>query len=171
MTTVYLSLGSNIERERNIAAALDALADNFGELIVSTVYESEAVGFKGDNFYNLVVAIQTQLPVGELSNCLKSIEDQNGRTRLGPKFSGRTLDIDILTYGLFFGEIDGVELPRDEITKNAFVLCPMAEIAGLDLHPELKQSYEELWQAYDRASQHLWPVDFTWRDEMISRAN
>jgi len=171
MTTVYLSLGSNIERERNIAAALDALADNFGELIVSTVYESEAVGFKGDNFYNLVVAIQTQLPVGELSSCLKSIEDQNGRTRLGPKFSGRTLDIDILTYGLFFGEIDGVELPRDEITKNAFVLCPMAEIAGLDLHPELKQSYEELWQAYDRASQHLWPVDFTWRDEIISRAN
>jgi len=171
MTTVYLSLGSNIERERNIAAALDALADNFGELIVSTVYESEAVGFKGDNFYNLVVAIQTQLPVGELSSCLKSIEDQNGRTRLGPKFSGRTLDIDILTYGLFFGEIDGVELPRDEITKNAFVLCPMAEIAGSDLHPELKQSYEELWQAYDRASQHLWPVDFTWRDEIISRAN
>ncbi len=171
MTTVYLSLGSNIERQRNIAAALDALADNFGELIVSTVYESEAVGFKGDNFYNLVVAIQTQLPVGELSNCLKSIEDKNGRTRLGPKFSGRTLDIDILTYGLFFGEIDGVELPRDEITKNAFVLCPMAEIAGLDLHPELKQSYEELWQAYDHASQHLWPVDFTWRDEIISRAN
>jgi len=171
MTTVYLSLGSNIERKRNIVAALDALAENFGALIISSVYESEAVGFKGDNFYNLVVAIQTKLPVGELSNCLKSIEDKNGRTRLGPKFSGRTLDIDILTYDFLLGEVDGVELPRDEITKNAFVLCPMAEIAGLELHPELKQCYQDLWQAYDRTSQHLWPVDFTWRDEIISRAS
>jgi len=171
MTTVYLSLGSNIERKRNIVAALDALAENFGALVVSTVYESEAVGFKGDNFYNLVVAIQTQLSVGELSNCLKSIEDKNGRTRLGPKFSGRTLDIDILTYDFLLGEVDGVELPRDEITKNAFVLCPMAEIAGLELHPELKQCYKDLWQVYDRKSQNLWPVDFIWRDEIISRAD
>lgn len=171
MTTVYLSLGSNIEREQNIVAALDALANNFGALTASSVYESEAVGFKGDNFYNLVVAIQTQLSVGELSNCLKSIEDKNGRTRLGPKFSGRTLDIDILTYGLLHGEIDGVELPREEITKNAFVLWPMAEIAGAEIHPELKQSYSDLWQSYDRLSQRLWPVNFSWRDKLISRAD
>ena len=51
---VYLSLGSNIDRDHYIVAALDALADQFGELKISSVYESESVGFVGDNFYNLV---------------------------------------------------------------------------------------------------------------------
>ena len=52
---VYLSLGSNIAREANINKCLDTLADRFGELCISSVYESESVGFRGDPFFNLVV--------------------------------------------------------------------------------------------------------------------
>ncbi len=167
MTTVYLSLGSNIDRERYIVAALDALAENFGDLRISSVYESEAVGFKGDSFFNLVVAIETQCSVGRLSAALKAIEDENGRTRQGPKFSGRTLDIDILTYGSAVGDVEGVELPRREITENAFVLWPLAEIAAGDLHPELQQSYEALWSAYDKSAQQLWVVEFKWREHSL----
>ncbi|MES2919179.1 MAG: 2-amino-4-hydroxy-6-hydroxymethyldihydropteridine diphosphokinase [Pseudomonadota bacterium] len=160
MPRVYLGLGSNIDRERNIRAALQALAAIFDPLLVSPVYESESVGFAGSNFYNLVVGIDTDLPVGELSALLRGIEDANGRVRGGAKFAPRTLDIDILTYGNACGEIDGVQLPRDEILKNAFVLRPLADIAPNDRHPETTRPYAEHWEAYDPARQKLWPIDF-----------
>jgi len=170
MPHVYLSLGSNRERERNIRAALDALSDGFGTLEISSVYESEAVGFDGSNFYNLVVGLECAQSLAELSACLKQIEDDNGRDRSGPRFSGRTLDIDILTYGELDHPRDGVQVPRDEITENAFVLRPLAEIAPDRQHPVLQQTYAELWRAYDRP-QKLWPIDFIWRDQLISRAS
>ncbi|WP_444899186.1 2-amino-4-hydroxy-6-hydroxymethyldihydropteridine diphosphokinase [Microbulbifer sp. SSSA003] len=162
MAQVYLSLGSNINRAQYIRAALDALAGQFGDLKVSQVFESEAVGFPGDNFYNLVVGLQTDLPVGQLALCLRGIEDANGRLRSGPKFSARTLDIDILTYDQLTGTIDGVKLPRGEIVKNAFVLQPLAEIAPEVLHPIEQKTYRQLWNEYDQASQKLWPVEFIW---------
>ena len=129
MALIYLSLGSNIERRLNIGAALDALAENFGELVISSVYESEAVGFEGDSFYNLVVGINSDVAVGDISKTLKQIEDTNGRDRSGPKFGPRNLDIDILTVDGVAGQIDGIALPRDEVLKNAFVLLPLAEVA------------------------------------------
>ncbi|WP_444895330.1 2-amino-4-hydroxy-6-hydroxymethyldihydropteridine diphosphokinase [Microbulbifer sp. JMSA004] len=162
MAQVYLSLGSNINRAQYIRAALDALTGRFGELQVSRVFESEAVGFQGDNFYNLVVGLQTDLPVGQLALCLRGIEDANGRLRSGPKFSARTLDIDILTYDHLTGTVDGVKLPRGEIVKNAFVLQPLAEIAPEELHPVEQKTYRQLWDEYDQASQKLWPVEFIW---------
>nr|WP_010133382.1 2-amino-4-hydroxy-6-hydroxymethyldihydropteridine diphosphokinase [Microbulbifer agarilyticus] len=165
MAIVYLSLGSNIDREKHLCAALDALVEAFGDLKMSQVYESEAVGFEGDNFYNLVAAIDTGLSVGELALRLRDIEDANGRVRSGPKFSARTLDIDILTYGDLTGEVDGVALPRDEILKNAFVLLPFSELAPQAVHPVAKQTYQQLWEAYDKASQKLWPVPFNWPED------
>lgn len=164
---VYLSLGSNIDRERNIGAALDALAGEFGALTISSVYESEAVGFDGENFLNLVVGIDTERSVAQLSTLLKGIEADNGRRRDLPKFSARTLDLDILTYDDLTGTLDGVQLPRGEILRNAFVLLPLAEIAPDRAHPLDGRSYRELWQAYDR-DQRLWPVSFHWRGRQIS---
>ena len=73
MALIYLSLGSNINRERHIGAALDALANHFGALEISTVYESVAVGFEGDSFYNLVVGINSDLTVAEITKILKYI--------------------------------------------------------------------------------------------------
>ncbi|WP_193166118.1 2-amino-4-hydroxy-6-hydroxymethyldihydropteridine diphosphokinase [Microbulbifer hainanensis] len=162
MARVFLSLGSNIDRERHIRAGLDALAKRFGGLDVSRVFESEAVGFDGDNFYNLVVGIHTELPVGRLALGLREIEDANGRLRAGPKFSARTLDIDILTYDALTGTVDGVKLPRGEILKNAFVLLPLAELVPNAIHPLVGKSYRELWEEYDQTSQKLWPVPFDW---------
>lgn len=170
MTAIYLSLGSNVNRHKNIVAALDALSAMFGELQVSSVYESKSVGFDGSNFFNLVVGAETLLPIVELSEKLKRIEDDNGRKRNGPKFSPRTLDIDILTYGDFVGVESGVELPRAEITKNAFVLLPLAEIAPQLLHPQLQKSYQQLWGEYDQSSQSLWSIDFEWNGKAISQS-
>ncbi len=160
MARVYLSLGSNVDRHRHISAALNALESAFGLLQLSRVYESEAVGFDGDNFFNLVVGLDTGMSVGQLQQLIKDIEDDNGRQRGGPRFSARTLDIDILTYGNLVGEVDGVHLPRDEILENAFVLCPLAEIAGEQKHPVTGQTYRSLWDEFDKSSQKLWPIDF-----------
>lgn len=159
MAEVYLSLGSNIEREKHINAALSALRDAFDVFCASSVYESEAVGFDGDNFLNLVVRIETDKSVAELAGYLRQLEDDNGRVRGGERFSARTLDIDILIYDDKVGTIDGVELPRREILKNAFVLLPMAEIVPDGLHPVEKKTYHELWQAFDKNKQKLWVVE------------
>lgn len=163
MSAVYLSLGSNIDRYHHIEAGLDALAKRFGHLTVSRVFESEAVGFSGDNFLNLVVGIETDCSVAQLSEFLKRVEAEHGRERSAPKFSARTLDIDILTYDDWVGVHAGIRLPRPEITENAFVLQPLAEIAPTQRHPELKISYAELWRCYDTSAQKLWPVEFHWR--------
>ncbi|MDA9348006.1 2-amino-4-hydroxy-6-hydroxymethyldihydropteridine diphosphokinase [Porticoccaceae bacterium] len=169
MALIYLSLGSNVEAQRNIEAAMDALADTFGELIISSVYESEAVGFDGDSFYNLVVGIHSDLGVGELSKILKTIEDLQGRDRSAPKFGARSLDIDILTVDDRVGVIDGIAIPRDEILKNAFVLQPLAEIAPTTVHPQNGLTYQQLWQDFDKAKQNLFPIEFIWRGKNITR--
>jgi len=116
----------------------------------------------------MVVGATTELSLPALSDALKKIEDANGRMRHGPKFSPRTLDIDILTYGDFVGEQAGIELPRAEIIHNAFVLLPLAEIAPAVMHPHLKKTYAELWSAYDKASQSLWAIEFEWQGQLIS---
>lgn len=169
MALIYLSLGSNVEAQRNIEAAMYALADTFGELIISSVYESEAVGFDGDSFYNLVVGIHSDLGVGELSKILKTIEDRQGRDRSAPKFGARSLDIDILTVDDRVGVIDGISIPRDEILKNAFVLQPLAEIAPTTVHPQNGLAYQQLWQEFDKAKQNLFPIEFIWRGKNITR--
>lgn len=171
MTRVYLSLGSNIDRDHHISAALDALADRFGELQLSRVYESEAVGFEGDCFYNLIVGIDTELGVGALTTALRAIEDGNGRRRDGPRFGARTLDIDILAHGQSVGIIEGTPLPRPEILAHAFVLRPLADIAADDEHPVTHQTYGQLWANFDPTGPQLWPIDFTWRGRRISRAD
>lgn len=170
MTQVWLSLGSNVDRHKNITAALDALSLLLDDMVISRIFESESVGFAGRNFFNLVVGGNTSLGVGELTQKLKAIEDENGRVRTGPKFSPRTLDIDILLFGDAVGVIDGVELPRDEILKNAFVLWPMAELAPALKHPLVQKNYDVLWAEYNKASQKLWPIDFIWQSKTISQA-
>jgi 2-amino-4-hydroxy-6-hydroxymethyldihydropteridine diphosphokinase len=169
MNAIYLSLGTNINRHHHLTAALNALDDLLGKLSISSIYESKSVGFDGSNFFNAAVGTYTNLTIAELSEALKFIENENGRVRSGPKFSPRTLDIDILTYANFIGVEAGTELPRAEITQNAFVLLPLAEIAPDVIHPQLQKSYIELWNHYDKNSQPLWPIDFEWRGISISK--
>jgi len=148
MPHVWVSVGSNIDRERHIRAALADLRELFGELVVSPIYETEAVGFAGDAFYNLVVGFDSGLPPGRLHALLRTIEARHGRERGGGKFASRTLDLDLLTYGDAVTDEGGKALPRDEILRYAFVLAPLADVAGNERHPELGETYRSLWQRY-----------------------
>jgi len=161
MPRVYLSIGSNIDRERNIRSSLDALRGQFGELTVSRVYESAAVGFHGAPFYNLAVGFDTKLSLNELARVLDRIERDHGRERGEKRFDSRTLDLDILVYGELVQHDADHDIPRGEITEYAHVLGPLAEIAPDLVHPESGHSIAELWSGYDRAAEILRPVPFS----------
>ena len=158
MAQIYISVGSNTNRDHYIRMAIEELQQAFTDICLSSVYESEAVGFQGDAFYNMVVGAQTALSIAECVSLFKAIEDRHGRIRGGEKFCGRTLDLDLLLYDDVICKVP-VELPRGEISENAFVLWPLAEIAAGLKHPVLQQSYALLWQHYNKP-QKLWPVPF-----------
>lgn len=150
MNVGYISIGSNIDKDRNILASLQALEQCFGTLIVSSVYETEPVGFSGDVFYNLVVGFESDLEVKQIAKQLRQIELDNGRTRDSKKFSARTLDLDLLLYGDMIVNDGRLRIPRDEIERYAFVLEPLAEIAPTLKHPVSHLSYAELWEKFDK---------------------
>ncbi|MEW6989970.1 2-amino-4-hydroxy-6-hydroxymethyldihydropteridine diphosphokinase [Colwelliaceae bacterium 6441] len=162
MVQVYLSIGSNIDREKNLASGLTALTRLFGDLTLSSLFESEAVGFDGSPFYNMVVGFQTSQSIEQLSQTLRDVEFKFGREVNAKKFSPRTLDLDILLYGDLVQSAP-VQLPRDEITFNAFVLWPLAEIAPQQVHPILKKTYQSLWHHFDKNTQKLKIIPFNWQ--------
>ncbi len=159
MPRVWVSLGSNIDRERCIRGAVAALRERYGELTVSRVFESEAVDFEGQPFYNLVVGFHTGESPAALRAQFRGIEDAFGRVRGEERFAPRTLDIDLLTYGSRIVRDSGIELPRDEIVRYAFVLQPLAEVAEDEIHPQTGRSYRSMWENFDRGSQPLRPVE------------
>lgn len=167
VSTVYLGLGSNIEREKHLCAGLDALAGFLRDMRCSPVFESQAVGIKSGPFFNLVVTGQTDLPLLELDRRLKFIEAENGR--YAPDRKGLPLDIDVLMYDELHGTFDGLVLPRAEILKNAFVLWPLSLLAPELVHPGVGQTMAQLWQQA-QIDQVLAPVAFEWRGLQLTQA-
>lgn len=144
MPLCFVSVGSNVERERNVRGALEALHRRFGPLLVSSIRETAAVGFAGDSFHNLAVGFFTDAPVQQVIDDLSNIEYAHGRIRGGERFGPRTLDLDLLLYG---DTVDArLKIPRQEIARQAFVLEPLGEIAPNLLHPELNRTMATLWK-------------------------
>lgn len=146
MARVYVSIGSNIEKEKNIPSAVKALQAHYGPLDISNVYETKAVGFDGDDFHNLVVGFDTNESPLEISQKIKEIEVNHGRTRGKEQFESRTLDLDQLLYGDLVMQMDGINVPHPDILHYNFVLKPLAELAGNALHPDEDQTIDELWE-------------------------
>ncbi|CAE6890908.1 2-amino-4-hydroxy-6-hydroxymethyldihydropteridinepyrophosphokinase [Pseudomonas marincola] len=168
LTRVYLGLGSNIEREVHLQAGLDALAEMLTDMRCSAVFESAPVGIKSGPFFNLVVTGLCELELHELDRRLKFIEADNGR--YAPDRVGLPLDIDVLLFSDWVGNFQGLELPRAEILKNAFVLWPLALLAPETVHPGVQRSFADLWQAAT-INQQLRPVSFQWRGVELTPAD
>jgi len=163
MTDVYISIGSNIDREKYIRAGVNALRGHFGHVILSSVYESAAMGFNGDPFFNLVAAFETDIKAKQVDLILDDIEKANGRTPGQKKFSSRTLDLDLILFGDYISEDPDLNIPREEVIQFAFMLEPLAEIAGDLHHPVNKKTYSELWQTFDKNNIKQKRIDFDFK--------
>ena len=121
----YLSLGSNINPESNLELAISALKKILTETECSSIYQTQAEGFEGDDFLNLIFSGVSSLAFEDLNKKLKDIEDSSGRDRNAQKFSSRTLDIDIV---LQLTDEEEILFESDEIAKYRFVSEPLEEL-------------------------------------------
>mgnify|MGYP003322253591 FL=1 len=121
----FLSLGSNIEAEKNLDFAEKELNKMLTNIKSSSIYKTKAEGFEGDDFLNSVICGDSIESFDGLNIKLKSIEDAAGRNRNAPKFSARTLDIDIV---LQIDEDEEILFESDEIEKYTFVSEPLKEL-------------------------------------------
>ena len=148
MSTAYLGLGSNVDAHVHIAAGIAALKEAFSNVRLSPAYLTASVGFDGADFINLVAEIETELQPTDLKNFLNDLEDRHGRLRNVPKFSDRTLDIDILLYDDLYLLSPVLKIPRAEIMKFAHVLKPLADLAPSRMHPIIRKTIAEIWRDY-----------------------
>lgn len=158
MAEAFIGIGSNIEPQRHVATALTLLTERFGDLVVSTIYRSRAVGFDGNDFLNLVVALNTQLNAPTLYAELHTLETRCGRDRSAPRFAPRSIDLDLLLYNDSIIDQGPLKLPRKDILRYAFMLQPLAEIAAERRHPQTGLTFAQHWQQFVDDEPALVPI-------------
>ncbi len=155
---IYVGIGSNIERDINIRAAVQTLRQRFANVTLSSMYESRPIGFEGENFYNLVATFETNESPEAVVAILHDIERRLGRKRSTSHFASRTIDLDLLLYGDLVRDDTLLRIPRPEVTGYACVLRPLAELAPEARHPRTGETFASLWARFDKSAQPLSPV-------------
>jgi 2-amino-4-hydroxy-6-hydroxymethyldihydropteridine diphosphokinase len=153
----YLSLGSNIEAEKNLPAAVRLLA-TMGRLVaVSSVWETAPVGLSNQpDFLNAAALVETDLPAPEFKQkVLRHIEQTLGRVRRADKFGPRSIDIDIMLFNQQILDLDRRHIPDAEVLERAFVAIPLAEIAPDYCHPETGQTLSEIAQQFSLTNETM----------------
>ena len=152
-------MGSNIDARSNISSGIDALRKKFYRVDLSPVYQTTAFGFEGEDFINLVAQINTGMAPLELKKFLNDLEDQHQRNRDAPRYSDRTLDIDILLYDDLYLMSPELNIPRGEVMTAAHVLKPLADLAPDLLHPVCRKPISEIWDEFPEKDSHLELID------------
>jgi 2-amino-4-hydroxy-6-hydroxymethyldihydropteridine diphosphokinase len=162
MTRVYVGIGSNFQREFHIHAAVSALQRCYRRVRWSSVYTSGAIGGFSGEFFNLVVGFDTTDSAAQVRRRLRCIEADFGRRRDGIPCLRIALDLDLLLFGSRRGMVGGIRLPRSDVERYAFVLRPLAEIAGSEHHPVTGETFQAMWARFPREVQPLRHV--AWRE-------
>ena len=158
MTLAYVSGGSNLDAQRNIRIAADALKARHPGARFSRCYRSKAVGFDGPDFINFVVELPVAGTPALLKGELECVETQCGRVRDAPRWAPRPMDLDILLFGDVVQDTPGLVLPRPELLRWGFMLGPLAELAPSLRYPG-GATIGQLWQDFDQMANPLHPVD------------
>ena len=159
MSRVYLGLGSNVDPKGNLRLCLRELRSLYGRLDGSAVYRSEAVGFQGPDFLNLVVGLDTEAGPRAIQAEIERIHALSGRRRGEARFADRPLDIDLLLYDDLVKDEPGLHLPRPDVLEYGFVLQPLAELAPGLRHPLTGLTLAEHLAAFASADRPLQRVD------------
>ena len=143
--TAYLGIGSNLgDREANLQKALQELAQVGTIRRVSSMYESEPVGYRDQPwFINMVCCIDTRMGPFDLLEAIKTIERDMGRIPSFPN-APRIIDIDVLLCGEETIDSPQLTVPHPRMTERAFVLAPLVEIAPELMHPLRGQTFAQL---------------------------
>jgi 2-amino-4-hydroxy-6-hydroxymethyldihydropteridine diphosphokinase len=132
MALAYVGLGSNMgDRERMVWGAIHMLTFNpeVEVVAVSSIRETDPVGIVDQpRFLNAVAAVETELDSAGLLDLLLSVERELGRTREGPRFGPRTIDLDLLLYSDETVDEPGLTVPHPRLHERRFVLEPLAEL-------------------------------------------
>jgi 2-amino-4-hydroxy-6-hydroxymethyldihydropteridine diphosphokinase len=147
MGKVYLGLGTNLgDRELNLKKAIDKVEELIGSVVhISSIYETEPVGFKSkDKFLNMVAEVNTSLEPSLVMDMILKGEALLGRVRRGNKYTSRVIDLDILLFGDRIIKNDSLSVPHPKMHERRFVLVPLCEIAPDLVHPVLKKSIKTL---------------------------
>ena len=155
MATIYVGLGSNIEPEEHLGSAIRQLRERYGQIDISAVYRSAAVGFTGDDFLNLVARLRSEDTPKQICEEIERLHGLSGRVRGGEKWASRPLDIDLLLYDDLVIDQPPVRVPRSDILEYSFVLRPMAELAPDLVHPVTGKTMAQHWQEFDEDSHPL----------------
>ena len=141
----WLSLGSNLgDRQENLQLALDALGINpkIEILAVSSLYQTAPVGsFYSEDFFNVVIGIQTPFSPEDLLNRCQEVENTFGRDRA---FDDRTVDIDILLYNDLVMNTHALTIPHKELASRRFMLLLLLEISPEMANPDSGTPYKSL---------------------------
>ena len=141
MVKVYVGIGSNLgDKENNIKKAIALLKEKCKALKISSLYETEPVGYKAqDLFLNCAASMETGLKPEDLLNFFQSIEKISGKI-ITIKNGPRTIDLDILFYGNKIIKTKSLTVPHPRLHKRLFVLEPLNELCPELVHPKLKKS-------------------------------
>jgi 2-amino-4-hydroxy-6-hydroxymethyldihydropteridine diphosphokinase len=153
----YLSLGANLEPERNLVLAVARLSQ-FGRIVAaSTVWQTKPVSLADQpDFLNAVVLLETKLTAQELrEGPIAQIEQELGRVRTEDKNAARTIDIDIMLFNHDVLTVGRRHIPDPEVLERPFVAIPLAEIAQDYIHPETGQKLKDIAAQFDPATEHM----------------